>query len=169
MSTGRVPDKHDPRTEAEESGRPSSGGRSERRCPGEEVKDVSPALRAGNCTLLNMDAHVWLAEQEPFSHFILTDLPIGEFARDIHDCAHTYVIAGGRNLLCPGRRRIPGEKAVEYYRQMLLVFPYDTVVDPFMGTGTVGEAALLLGRNFIGIEVDPRTYQIAHERLTQWL
>ena len=32
--------------------------------------------------------------------------------------------------------------------------PHDTVLDPFMGTGTTAQAAILLGRNSIGYEID---------------
>lgn len=41
----------------------------------------------------------------------------------------------------------------------------DTVLDPFMGSGTTGKMAKLLGRNFIGIELDPEYFQIAKDRL----
>ena len=42
----------------------------------------------------------------------------------------------------------------------------DTVLDPFMGSGTTGVAAQRLGRNFIGIELDEEYYDIANERIT---
>lgn len=41
----------------------------------------------------------------------------------------------------------------------------DTVLDPFMGSGTVGVAAMRTGRRFIGIELDPAYFQIAAERI----
>jgi len=41
----------------------------------------------------------------------------------------------------------------------------DTVLDPFMGSGTTGAASLLLNRNFIGIEVDPEYLSIAKARI----
>jgi DNA modification methylase len=41
----------------------------------------------------------------------------------------------------------------------------DTVFDPFMGSGTTGVAAVELGRNFIGIEIDPTYYAIAEKRI----
>jgi len=41
----------------------------------------------------------------------------------------------------------------------------DTVLDPFMGSGTTGVAAQRLGRNFIGIELDKEYYDIANERI----
>jgi len=41
----------------------------------------------------------------------------------------------------------------------------DTVLDPFMGSGTTGKMAKHLGRNFIGIELDETYYNIAKERI----
>lgn len=43
--------------------------------------------------------------------------------------------------------------------------PGDTILDPFMGSGTTGKMALLNGRNFIGIELDEQYFQIAKERI----
>jgi 16S rRNA G966 N2-methylase RsmD len=41
------------------------------------------------------------------------------------------------------------------------------VLDPFMGSGTTGEAALNLNRRFIGIEVDKTYYSRTKQRLTK--
>ena len=41
----------------------------------------------------------------------------------------------------------------------------DTVLDPFMGSGTTGVACKNLNRNFIGIELDPEYFKIAKERI----
>lgn len=43
----------------------------------------------------------------------------------------------------------------------------DTVLDCFMGSGTTGVACKELGRNFIGIEIDPEYFKIASERISQ--
>lgn len=43
----------------------------------------------------------------------------------------------------------------------------DTVLDPFMGSGTTGKMALQLGRNFIGIELDADYFSIAEDRIRQ--
>ena len=43
----------------------------------------------------------------------------------------------------------------------------DTVLDPFMGTGTTAIAAKRLGRNFVGIELDADYVEIANNHLTE--
>jgi site-specific DNA-methyltransferase (adenine-specific) len=43
--------------------------------------------------------------------------------------------------------------------------PDGTVLDPFMGSGTTGEGAILAGCQFIGIEQDPEYHAIATARL----
>jgi hypothetical protein len=41
----------------------------------------------------------------------------------------------------------------------------ETVLDPFMGSGTTGVACMNLGRKFIGIEIEPKYFDIACERI----
>lgn len=41
----------------------------------------------------------------------------------------------------------------------------DTILDPFMGSGTTGVACKELGRNFIGIEINKKYYKIAEKRI----
>lgn len=43
--------------------------------------------------------------------------------------------------------------------------PGGTVLDPFMGSGSTGVAALSIGRKFIGIEREPQYFEIARKRL----
>jgi len=39
------------------------------------------------------------------------------------------------------------------------------ILDPFMGSGTTGVAAVQFGRKFIGIEIEPKYFDIACERI----
>lgn len=41
----------------------------------------------------------------------------------------------------------------------------DYVMDPFMGSGTTGVACANLGRRFIGIEIEPKYFDIARQRI----
>jgi site-specific DNA-methyltransferase (adenine-specific) len=48
----------------------------------------------------------------------------------------------------------------------LFSFAGDTVLDPFVGTGTTGLAAVTTGRNSIGIEIEPAYLKMAEQRLS---
>lgn len=45
--------------------------------------------------------------------------------------------------------------------------PGQTVLDPFMGSGTTGVACVQTGRRFIGCEIDPAYYAIAERRIAE--
>jgi DNA modification methylase len=53
-----------------------------------------------------------------------------------------------------------------YYIEKLTK-PGDLVLDPFMGSGTVGVACKMLNRNFIGFEVEPSYCDIANKRILE--
>ncbi len=43
--------------------------------------------------------------------------------------------------------------------------PGDTVLDPFVGSGTTGKMAVLNGRDFIGIDISPEYVALSNERI----
>lgn len=45
--------------------------------------------------------------------------------------------------------------------------PGDTVLDPFMGSGTVGQVAQALGRQWIGCELNPDYGPLQQQRTAQ--
>ena len=61
----------------------------------------------------------------------------------------------------------PTQKPVDLLIDLILDFtnPGDTILDPFLGSGTTAVAALKTGRNFIGIEIDPKYCEIAQKRV----
>ena len=63
----------------------------------------------------------------------------------------------------------PSPKPIEYMNKLLRNLTQDdyVVFDPFMGSGTTGVAAVQLGRNFIGCEIDPDYFAIAERRIKQ--
>lgn len=62
-------------------------------------------------------------------------------------------------------RRHPNEKPVGLLAKLLRKMPHGLVCDPFMGSASCGEAAVKMGRPFVGIEVDPEYFRIACERM----
>lgn len=59
----------------------------------------------------------------------------------------------------------PMQKPVELIVQLILKVKAEIILDPFMGVGTTGVACALLGRKFIGIELDPDYFAIAEKRI----
>lgn len=60
-----------------------------------------------------------------------------------------------------------GGKPVELMLQLVRDYSNegDTVLDPCMGSGTTGIAAIRSGRRFIGVEVSPEFFEIAKRRI----
>lgn len=61
----------------------------------------------------------------------------------------------------------PAPFPLELLQRLVRMFSFvgDTVLDPFLGTGTTTVAAGLSGRNSIGIEVDPHYLELAQKRI----
>ena len=59
----------------------------------------------------------------------------------------------------------PFPKELPYRCLKMFSYINDTVLDPFMGSGTTGVACKELNRNFIGIELDEKYFNIAKERI----
>ncbi|RCS70135.1 DNA-methyltransferase [Vibrio casei] len=61
----------------------------------------------------------------------------------------------------------PTQKPVELMDYLIKTYTNegDTVLDPTMGSGTTGVSALRLNREFIGIELDKKYFNIAKERI----
>ena len=62
----------------------------------------------------------------------------------------------------------PTQKPLEVMKWVIELCPLsNTILDPFMGSGTTGVAAIQLGRKFIGIEREPKYFDIACKRIEQ--
>jgi len=61
----------------------------------------------------------------------------------------------------------PCPKPLSWMRWLvqLATTPGETVLDPFMGSGTTGVACVEMGRKFIGIEQDPAYFELACQRI----
>lgn len=61
----------------------------------------------------------------------------------------------------------PTQKPIELMLWCLGFVKGKTILDPFMGSGTTGVAAVQMGRKFIGIEREPKYFDIARKRIEQ--
>lgn len=69
-----------------------------------------------------------------------------------------------------GFRSHPTQKPIALMQWCIGFFPdARTVLDPFMGSGTTGVAAVKMGRRFTGIEIDPGYFDIACRRIADAL
>ena len=64
----------------------------------------------------------------------------------------------------------PTEKPVDMFEHLVQIHSNvgDTILDCFMGSGTTGVACLQTNRNFIGIELDEKYYEIAKMRCKEY-
>lgn len=61
----------------------------------------------------------------------------------------------------------PAPYPLQLAERLIRMFSFvgDTVLDPFMGTGTTNVAAAKWGRNSIGVEIDPHYFEMAAKRI----
>ena len=62
----------------------------------------------------------------------------------------------------------PTQKPLEVMKWVMTLCPKsDSVLDPFMGSGTTGVAAVKTGRKFVGLEIEERYFEIACKRIRE--
>lgn len=78
------------------------------------------------------------------------------------------VIDYPRALALKDGKQHPTQKPVAVMEWCLGFLPdAQTILDPFMGSGTTGVACAKLGRKFIGIELEPKYFDIACQRIEE--
>lgn len=90
---------------------------------------------------------------------VLSKIPKNEFREW---CQQTWTLTGAST------REHPAPFPLELAQRLVRMFSFvgDTVLDPFVGTGTTMLAAMQWGRNSAGYEVDPKYYDLAAKRLS---
>lgn len=74
---------------------------------------------------------------------------------------------GSENIAIAGDKLHPNQKPVALMGWAIKFTTGDIILDPFMGSGTTGVAAVRLGRKFIGIEIEPKYFDIACRRIEE--
>jgi len=80
---------------------------------------------------------------------------------DAFDCSHGELASEGKFY--------PTQKPLSLICWCVTKTSGETILDPFMGSGTTGIAAVKLGRKFIGIEIEPKYFDIACCRISEAL
>jgi site-specific DNA-methyltransferase (adenine-specific) len=80
----------------------------------------------------------------------------------------TAVFPGFYQASPPRDREHQTQKPVDVMRKLCQIVPHGgTVLDPFMGSGTTGVAAVIEGRRFIGVEMVETHLQTADRRIAE--
>lgn len=81
------------------------------------------------------------------------------------DRIHFTGVGSNREHSAGGGHTCP--KPIGFMRRLANRFTNEgeTILDPFMGSGTTGVAAVQMGRDFIGIEREPKYFDIACKRI----
>ncbi|MEE9158922.1 MAG: DNA methyltransferase [Gammaproteobacteria bacterium] len=115
--------------------------------------------------LVNGDGFNYL--DVPVAGLVVTDAPkraIENLLRRCEKYGIPMINAYSTKWLEPGR--FDGEKCVQPYQAIIRAFPEEKIIiDPFMGSGTTGIAAVLEDRDFIGFEIDPERFRYAKSRI----
>lgn len=102
----------------------------------------------------------WLIWNKPERGFTLAEAELAWTNRDnvvrVFDCPRSE----------PGREH-PTQKPAALMVWCVEKTKAKTILDPFMGSGTTGVAAIQLGRQFIGIEREPKYFDIACRRIEE--
>ena len=93
--------------------------------------------------------------------------------RDFADCEMAWTsfdavarIFRKRPMNMDGGKEHPTQKPIDLMTWCIAAAPKaETICDPFMGSGTTGVAAVKMGRSFVGIEREPKYFEIACERI----
>jgi len=101
------------------------------------------------------------------------------FLRYSHECAHLLAkgnpcepqnpIADVIEWKYTGNKLHPTQKPIAALMPLIESFsrPGDMVLDPFAGSGSTLLAARMLGRNWLGVELDARYHAAARRRLAE--
>jgi site-specific DNA-methyltransferase (adenine-specific) len=138
-------------------------------CDWRMVPNLAPAIESAGLRYQNMivwdKGHMGMGQGFRAQHEIILHYTAG---------SPKYHHLGTSNVLKAARvgaqdREHQTQKPLELMEQLIRVVcaPDGIVLDPFMGSGATGCAALKTGRQFVGIERDPDHFETAYRRITE--
>lgn len=106
----------------------------------------------------------WISWFKPDAPPSMSNIELAWTNRDVNASQISWSIAATNSE----RAGHPTQKPVAVIMYCLAqIKDCETILDPFMGSGTTGVACAKLGRRFIGIELEPRYFDIACKRIDE--
>ena len=141
-----------------------------------EVWDVRPDWFSDWLASFNGSAIVWggnYFKLPPSGSWFVLDKVVREFTAGHCELAWTNLqkpvraFSYSHGALASEGKSHPTQKPLPLMRWCIEHLPVTarTILDPFMGSGTTGVACVKLGRKFIGIEIEPKYFEIACKRI----
>lgn len=112
----------------------------------------------------------------PSRHWLIWDKGAGFKGRDFAECEMAWCSTDGNTRILQHdplargdyrNKQHPTQKPLAVMLFSLEHVDGDMVLDPFMGSGTTGVACIRTGRRFIGIEKEPKYFEIALKRISE--
>jgi modification methylase len=118
--------------------------------------------------VIKNDIEFILMERKP-GGYRNPDLPTRILSVIPNDCHKVWFQQIWTGLTGASTRRHPAPFPLTLATRLIRMFSFvgDTVLDPFLGTGTTSLAAAQTGRNSISYEIDPEYLEDAHRRVTK--
>lgn len=145
--------------------------------------DPEPLLGLGDTAILWGGNHFANSLPPSASWFIWDKRAASQHTNDFADCEMAWTNKKGvarvfrhqwDGMMRASERGVarvhPTQKPIELMKWCLQQIPdAKTILDPYMGSGTTGVAAVMMGRQFIGIELDPGYFDVACKRIADAL
>ena len=112
----------------------------------------------------------YFADMLPVTNDILVWHKLND-GRSFSECEFAWTNSGRQSRIkshhwSGEEKEHPTQKPLPVMAWCVAIFPdARSVLDPFMGSGTTGVAAVIAGRSFVGIERERRYFDIACERI----
>lgn len=144
-------------------------------------KPFDPTPFLGFPTVVLFGANHFSEKLPSSSNWLIWDKRDGVCSNDQADCEIAWTNRGGparlirhlwNGMLKDSERGVsrvhPTQKPIAVMEWVIKqVGMPETILDPFMGSGTTGVACAKLGRKFIGIELEPKYFDIACRRIEE--
>jgi site-specific DNA-methyltransferase (adenine-specific) len=125
-------------------------------CPSSRLRDLFNAFGGGSLrTYVKSNPRPALGGDAPSLE------PIVVFPKVRFGSTQHFVAYNGDNQFHPTQKPLP----LMCWLLEGVSAPGETVLDPFMGSGTTGVAAVQTGRKFVGIELEPKYFETSCRRI----